>query len=335
MRIGPYSLPNPLALAPMVGVTDKFFRRLCRDLGAGYAVSEMLAANPALRDTATARLRGDFEGESSPVAVQIAGSEPDWMADAARYNVARGAEIIDINMGCPAKKVCNKLAGSALLCDPERVRAILNAVVAAVDVPVTLKIRTGPNPRARNGVEIARLAEAAGIAALAVHGRTRSDRFKGDAEYETIKMICSEVTIPVFANGDIDTPESAAAVLAYSGADGLMIGRAAQGNPWVFREIAHFLEYGERLAPPAPTEVLDVMERHLAALGQAYGDPLCVRVARKHISWYLDGRPDASDTRRLLMRAESATEQLSLLRRYFAREEAACNRAGKAGLLAA
>ena len=194
----------------MVGVTDQFFRRLCRDLGAGYTVTEMLAANPALRDTATSRLRGDFDGESSPVAVQIAGSEPDWMADAARYNVARGAEIIDINMGCPAKKVCNKLAGSALLSDPEQVRAILDAVVAAVDVPVTLKIRTGPNPRERNGVEIARLAEAAGIAALAVHGRTRSDRFKGEAEYETIRDICRRSPFPVFANGDIDTPEAAA-----------------------------------------------------------------------------------------------------------------------------
>jgi tRNA-dihydrouridine synthase B len=335
MRIGPYSLPNRLALAPMVGVTDKFFRRLCRDLGAGYTVSEMLAANPALRDTATARLRGDFEGESSPVAVQIAGSEPDWMADAARYNVARGAEIIDINMGCPAKKVCNKLAGSALLSDPQQVRAILDAVVAAVNVPVTLKIRTGPHPRARNGVEIARLAADAGVSALAVHGRTRSDRFKGEAEYETIRIICSEVTIPVFANGDIGTPESAAAVLAYTGADGLMIGRAAQGNPWIFREVVHFLEHGERLAPPAPAEVLKVMERHLAALRRAYGDPMGVRVARKHINWYLGDRPGAGETRRLLMRAESAAEQLRLLRAYFAREEAACRHAGKAGPLAA
>jgi len=335
MRIGPYSLPNRLALAPMVGVTDKFFRRLCRELGAGYTVSEMLAANPALRETATARLRGDFDGENSPVAVQIAGSEPDWMADAARYNVARGAEIIDINMGCPAKKVCNKLAGSALLSDPKRVRAILDAVVAAVDVPVTLKIRTGPNPRARNGVEIARLAEAAGVSALAVHGRTRSDRFKGEAEYETIRVICSEVTIPVFANGDIDTPESAAAVLAHTGADGLMIGRAAQGNPWIFREVAHFLEHGEQLEPPAPAEVLEVMERHLAALRGAYGDPMGVRVARKHISWYLQNRPDAAEVRRMLMRAESAAEQLRLLRAYFVREEAACSHAGKAGPLAA
>ncbi len=333
MQIGPFPLPNRLALAPMVGVTDKFFRRLCRDLGAGYTVSEMLAANPALRHTATSKLRGDFEGESSPVAVQIAGSEPDWMADAARYNVARGAEIIDINMGCPAKKVCNKLAGSALLSHPGQVRAILEAVVAAVDVPVTLKIRTGPNPRERNGVEIARLAEAAGIAALAVHGRTRSDRFKGEAEYETIRDICSAVAIPVFANGDIDTPEAAASVLALTGADGVMIGRAAQGNPWIFREVAHFLAHGERLAPPGPAEVLDVMERHLAALWQAYGEAMGVRVARKHIGWYLDGRADAVGVRRQLMRAESGAEQVSLLRAYFRRQRAGAGQA--AGRLAA
>jgi tRNA-dihydrouridine synthase B len=333
MQIGPYPLSNRLALAPMVGVTDKFFRRLCRELGAGYTVSEMLAANPALRDTRTSILRGDFDGESSPVAVQIAGSEPDWMADAARYNVVRGAEIIDINMGCPAKKVCNKLAGSALLSHPDQVRAILDAVVAAVDVPVTLKIRTGPNPRERNGVAIARLAEAAGIAALAVHGRTRSDRFKGEAEYETIRKICSAVTIPVFANGDIDTPEAAAAVLAQTGANGVMIGRAAQGNPWIFREVAHYLAHGERLTPPSPAEVLDVMERHLAALWQAYGEAMGVRVARKHIGWYLNGRAGAAQVRRQLMRTESGAEQVSLLRAYFMRQKAGDEQA--AGRLAA
>ena len=265
MRIGDYKLETPLALAPMVGVTDRFFRQLCRSLGAGYAVSEMLAANPALRDTRKAQLRSDFEGESSPVAVQIAGSDPEWMADAARYNVARGAEIIDINMGCPAKKVCNKLAGSALLSYPDQVQAILQAVVAAVDVPVTLKIRTGPNPQQRNGPDIARMAEDAGIAALAVHGRTRSDRFKGDAEYDA-------VDIPVFANGDIDSPQKAQAVLARTGADGLMIGRAAQGNPWIFREVRQFLETGRAPAPPDPEEVFDVMRRHLRQLHRAYGD---------------------------------------------------------------
>jgi len=321
VKIGPYTLPNALALAPMVGVTDKFFRRLCRNLGAGYTVSEMLAANPALRHTETSRLRGDFDGEASPVAVQIAGSEPQWMADAARYNVARGAEIIDINMGCPAKKVCNKLAGSALLSRPDQVRAILDAVVAAVHVPVTLKIRTGPSPQERNGVDIARMAEAAGIAALAVHGRTRSDRFRGVAEYDTIRDICAEVAIPVFANGDIDTPATAAEVLAYTGADGVMIGRAAQGNPWIFREIAHFFEHGEQLAPPTPAEVLEVMERHLAALRQAYGETLGVRVARKHIGWYLQGRPGATGVRGRLMRVDCAAEQVALLRRYFRRQE--------------
>ena len=317
MQIGPYSLPNALALAPMVGVTDKFFRRLCRELGAGHTVSEMLASDPALRNSETARLRGDFEGETSPITVQIAGSEPHWMADAARFNVARGAEIIDINMGCPAKKVCNKLAGSALLSNPDQVRAILHAVVAAVDVPVTLKIRTGPNPLERNGVEIAQMAEAAGVAALAVHGRTRSDCFKGAAEYDTIRDICAAVTIPVYANGDIETPADAADVLAYTGADGVMIGRAAQGNPWIFREVAHFLAHGEVPPPPTPGEVLDVMERHLAALRQAYGETMGVRVARKHISWYLEGRPEAAEVRGALMRTESPAEQSTLLRRYF------------------
>jgi tRNA-dihydrouridine synthase B len=336
MQIGPYQLDNNLALAPMVGVTDRFFRGLCRELGAGYVVSEMLAADPALRDTKVARLRGDFDGEASPIAVQIAGSEPEWMAEAARYNVGRGAQIIDINMGCPAKKVCNKLAGSALLSAPGQVQAILEAVVAAVDVPVTLKIRTGPNPRERNGVEIAEMAEACGVAALAVHGRTRADRFKGAAEYRTIRDICSAVSIPVFANGDIDSPEAAAAVLEYTGADGLMMGRAAQGNPWIFSEIAHFLVHGRhRPAPSSPASVLHVMERHLAALRGAYGDAMGVRVARKHISWYLQGRPAAAATRRRLMRVESAGEQLRLLRAYFEEQETSLGGAKQAGQRAA
>ena len=221
-------------------------------------------------------------------------------------------------MGCPAKKVCNKLAGSALLSQPGQVRAILEAVVAAVDVPVTLKIRTGPNPRERNGVEIARLAEDAGVAALAVHGRTRSDRFTGEVEYATIRAICAAVDLPVFANGDIGSPEKAAEVLELTGADGLMIGRAAQGNPWIFREVRHYLAHGERLPPPAPEEVLAVMERHLAQLHRCYGEAVGLRVARKHIGWYLDGRPGGEQARRLLMRAESAAEQFALLRGYFA-----------------
>jgi len=327
MQIGPYHIETPLALAPMVGVTDRFFRQLCRSLGAGYTVSEMLAANPALRDTKKALLRSDFQGEESPVAVQIAGSEPAWMADAARYNVARGAEIIDINMGCPAKKVCKKLAGSALLSYPHQVRAILAAVVTAVDVPVTLKIRTGPSPEQRNGVEIAQMAEQEGIAALAVHGRTRSDRFMGEAEYDTIHDICKAVEIPVFANGDIITPEKAGDVLKSTGAQGLMIGRAAQGNPWIFREIKSYLENGDCPAAPTAEEVHEVMKRHLAQLHQSYGETHGVRVARKHIGWYLDGRENATDTRRKLMRVKTAEEQFKLLDSYFSqaarRDEAA------------
>jgi tRNA-dihydrouridine synthase B len=335
MQIGPYTIENPLALAPMVGVTDRFFRQLCRELGAGYLVTEMLAANPALRDTRKARLRGDFAGEASPIAVQIAGSDPEWMADAARYNVARGAQIIDINMGCPSKKVCNKLAGSALLSDPDRVRRILDAVVAAVEVPVTLKIRTGPNPLQRNGVEIAQIAQQSGIAALAVHGRTRSDRFTGQVEYDTIRNICESVSLPVFANGDIVTPLQAGQVLTYTGADGLMIGRAAQGNPWIFREIGQYLNTGELLATPTPLEVLEVMQRHLIQLHRNYGEQRGVRVARKHISWYLKDRSDAAETRSKLMRTEHSTEQFRLLDEYFQRQQQMTDSGAAQGKLAA
>jgi tRNA-dihydrouridine synthase B len=317
MYIGPHHIKNPLALAPMVGVTDKFFRGLCLELGAGYVVSEMLAANPALRETGTSRRRADFSGGENPVTIQIAGSDPDWMADAARYNADRGAHIIDINMGCPSKKVCNKLAGSALLTRPDQVLRILDAVISAVEVPVTLKIRTGPNPLERNGVLIATMAEQAGIEALAVHGRTRSDRFNGSAEYDTIREICSRVSIPVFANGDIGTPQKAAEVLKCTGADGLMIGRAAQGNPWIFREIRHFLDTGEFLSPPNPLEVLEVMQRHLAQLHRSYGEYRGVRIARKHIGWYLKGRPDSLDTRYKLMRCGDPEDQFRLLSEYF------------------
>jgi len=317
MKIGHYSIDNPLALAPMVGVTDRFFRQLCRELGAGYVVTEMLAANPALRETRTSQMRGDFVGEPAPFAVQIAGSEPQWMAEAARYNVARGAGIIDINMGCPAKKVCNKLAGSALLTRPEQVRAILEAVVDAVDVPVTLKIRTGPEPANRNGVYIAELAQQAGIQALSVHGRTRADRFKGQAEYDTIRDICRQVDLPVFANGDITTPQQAAEVLRYTGADGVMVGRAAQGNPWIFREIRHYLDTGETLPPPQPWEVRETMQRHLRQLHHSYGESVGVRVARKHIGWYLAGRPGAERFHPMLMRCDSAREQFELLDNCF------------------
>ena len=339
MYIGPHYIENPLALAPMVGVTDKFFRALCRELGAGYVVSEMLPANPALRETETSQLRGDFAGEEGPVAIQIAGSDPGWMADAAVYNESRGAQIVDINMGCPAKKVCNKLAGSALLTNPGKVGKILDAVVAAVSIPVTLKIRTGPNPLERNGVMIARMAEQAGIAALAVHGRTRSDRFNGEAEYDTIRAICSRVAIPVFANGDISTPQKAARVLQYTGADGLMIGRAAQGNPWIFREIRHFLDTGETLPAPGPLEVLEVMERHLVQLHRSYGEHRGVRVARRHIGWYLKVQTlehaDATDTRQKLMRCGSAEEQFHLLREFFLRQHKNTCRIDKLDQLAA
>jgi len=317
MRIGPHELPNPLALAPMAGVTDLPFRKLCRSLGAGYAVSEMVSCDPRLRGTRKSSLRRRHDGEPRPVAVQIAGSEPGWMADAARYNVALGAQIIDINMGCPARKVCNRWAGSALLEDEPLVAQILQAVVGAVDVPVTLKIRTGPDPARRNGARIARLAEDCGIAALAVHGRTRADRFKDRAEYRTIREICRAVRLPVFANGDIDDPEVAARVLETTGAAGLMLGRGAQGNPWLFREILHYLRSGFRLPPPAPEEVCEVMLDHLAQLHRFYGEAQGVKVARKHIGWYLRGRPVTEPLWRELLRVEDAAGQLELVWRCF------------------
>lgn len=301
----------------MAGVTDLPFRILCRKLGAGYVVGEMLSSDPRLRGTRKSELRRNHEGEARPVAVQIAGSDPGWMAQAAQYNVKNGAEVIDINMGCPAKKVCNRQAGSDLLADEPLVRAILEAVVGAVEVPVTLKIRTGPDPQNRNGVSIARMAEDAGIQALAVHGRTRADRFKGRAEYETIRAICAAVDIPVFANGDLERPEQAAQVLRRTGAQGLMFGRSAQGNPWIFREVLHFLETGQPLAPPEPQEVHEVMREHIAGLHSFYGDAQGVRVARKHFGWYLQGRPGGQALRDRLVRVESAREQLDLLAAYF------------------
>ncbi len=317
MQIGPYTLANPIALAPMAGVTDKPFRQLCRELGAGYVVTEMIAADPGLRATRKSLWRSDFEGEATPIAVQIAGSDPDWLADAARYNVELGAQIIDINMGCPVKKVCKKLAGSALLSNVPLVRQILTAVVAAVDVPVTLKIRTGPHMENRNGVEVAKLAEQCGIAALAVHGRTRAQRFRGEAEYETIRNICDSISIPVFANGDVTSARHAHDVLAYTGARGLMVGRGAQGNPWIFREFNHYLQYAKELAPPSALEVYTVMCEHLARLHRFYGERTGVRVARKHISWYLKGRPGSKDVLYNLMRVKSPQEQFQLLEQHF------------------
>jgi len=317
MRIGNYSLANRLIVAPMAGVTDRPFRQLCRKLGAGLAISEMVASNWRLRETAQSRRRRDHSGESEPRLVQIVGADPAHMADAARLDVENGAQIIDINMGCPAKKVCNSHAGSALLADESLVTRILAAVTAAVDVPVTLKIRTGVTPESKNGVAIARIAADQGIAAIAVHGRTRSCAFRGRAEYDTLAAIKAAVDIPVIANGDVTTPQDAHRVLAYSGADGLMIGRAAQGNPWIFREIDHFLRTGEVLAPPETEEVAVTLREHLLALYEFYGLHLGVRIARKHLSWYCKGRPGAAAFWHSVNRVECADTQLRLVREYF------------------
>jgi tRNA-dihydrouridine synthase B len=317
VQIGPYTLPNPIALAPMAGVTDRPFRQLCRELGAGYVVTEMVTSNPQLRHTRKTSWRSDFDGEPTPLAVQIVGSEPERLAKAAEYNVSLGAQIIDINMGCPAKKVCGKLGGSALLSDIVLVEEILKAVVASVDVPVTLKIRTGPDSAQRNGVEVAKIAESCGISALAVHGRTRADRFRGQAEYDTIRSICNNISIPVFANGDVTTPSQAQDVLDYTGAQGLMVGRGAQGNPWIFRELSSYLRSGEILPPPGPQEIHRVMCIHLQRLHDFYGETHGVRVARKHIGWYLKGRPDSKQVLYDLMRAQTAKEQFQLLEKHF------------------
>ncbi|MGA9851975.1 MAG: tRNA dihydrouridine synthase DusB [Gammaproteobacteria bacterium] len=318
MRIGPYSLRNNVVLAPMAGVTDRPFRQLCKYLGAGLAVSEMVTAKAELRDSAKSRRRRDHDGEAEPRIVQIAGAEPAMLAEAARMNVAEGAQIIDINMGCPAKKVCNKAAGSALLQDEDLVRQILNAVVAAVDVPVTLKIRTGWDREHKNGVHIAKIAEQAGIHALTVHGRTRADLYEGEAEYDTIRAIKSAVAIPVMANGDVTTPQQAKAVLEKTGADAVMLGRAAQGRPWIFREIEHFLANGSTLPPPANEEIAEVMLGHLDNLYGFYGEFTGVRVARKHIGWYLKTVPHGTVFRERVLRVETAREQQTLIRGLFA-----------------
>lgn len=316
MQIGPYQLNNQLIVAPMAGVTDQPFRNLCLRYGAALAVSEMMLANPDIWDTDKSRLRMAHSGEEGIRSVQIAGADPDEMAWAARFNVEQGAQIIDINMGCPAKKVNKKLAGSALLQSPELVKQILDAVVAAVDVPVTLKIRTGWDPEHRNGVQIAQIAEESGIASLAVHGRTRQCMYKGNAEYDTIKAIKQTVSIPVVANGDITTPEQARFVLDYTGADALMIGRGAQGRPWIFREIQHYLDTGEKLEPVGNAEKRQVMLEHLAKLYGLYGELKGVRIARKHIGWYLD-QEEQRQFRADFNRIESAAEQCSMVERFF------------------
>ncbi len=303
----------------MAGVTDRPFRMLCKRLGAGYAVSEMVAANPKLWGTDQSRRRTDHVGEVAPVAVQIAGADPRLMADAARHNVDRGAQIIDINMGCPAKKVCNAAAGSALLGNEALVAAIVDAVVRAVSVPVTLKIRTGPAPDSRNAVRIARIAEDAGIAALAVHGRTRACLFTGPVEFDTVREVKRAVRIPVFANGDIATPQRAREVLAHTGADAVMIGRAAQGRPWIFREIAHHLATGGVLAPPTLDEACALIVEHLGDHYAFYGDDLGVRVARKHLHWYTRVFPGADEFRGEVNAAVTTAGQFAAVHRLFER----------------
>ena len=324
-----------MIVAPMAGVTDRPFRQLCKALGAGMAVSEMISSNANLRDTLKSRRRADHEGEVDPISVQIAGSDPAAMADAARYNADRGAQIIDINMGCPAKKVCNVAAGSALLQNEPLVGRILDAVIASVDMPVTLKIRTGWNRQNRNAVRIAQIAQSAGIKALSIHGRTRACAFIGEVEYETIAEVKSRVGIPVIANGDIKTPESARDVLQRTGADALMIGRAAQGRPWIFREIQHFLATGRHLPAPRVAEIRQILIGHLHSLYAFYGDEAGVRVARKHIGWYVSTFPGAVEFRHAMNRLESVHQQLAAVEAYLACLELRGNRLNHGEELAA
>lgn len=311
MRIGIHALAAPLALAPMAGVTDLPFRRLCRAMGAGLAASEMVTSDIRLWNTAKTRHRLDHRGEPEPRVVQIAGYDPAMMADAARLNAELGAQVVDVNLGCPAKKVCNRAAGSALLRDEALVARILGAVVAAAGVPVTLKMRTGWDRASRNAVAIARIAESQGVAAIAVHGRTRADFFQGEAEYESIASVKRAVNVPVFVNGDIDSAAKALKVLELSGADGVMIGRAAQGRPWIFREIRAALE-GSAAEPPLLAEVRAIMLAHLEALYSFYGEAKGVRVARKHLGWYCRFHPEAGQLPAELLTTESAVEQARL-----------------------
>lgn len=317
MQIGPHTIAPRVILAPMAGVTDKPFRQLCKRLGAGLAVSEMTISDPRFWRTRKSLQRMDHDGEPAPISVQIAGTEPEVMAEAARYNVDHGAQIVDINMGCPAKKVCNAWAGSALMRDEALVARILSAMVNAVDVPVTLKIRTGWAADARNAPAIARIAEDCGIAALTIHGRTRDQQYTGVAEYDTIADIKSRLKIPVIANGDIDSPRKAKQVLDVTGCDAVMIGRAAQGRPWIFREVAHFLATGDIMPPPTLTEVRDLLLGHLDHLHEFYGEPQGVRIARKHLGWYAKDRPENEAFRAVVNRADTAEEQRRLTRDYF------------------
>jgi len=317
MRIGRHDIAPNVILAPMAGVTDKPFRLLCKRLGAGLAMSEMTTSDPRFWRTEKSLRRMDHVDEPDPVGVQIAGTVPEIMADAARHNVDHGAQVIDINMGCPAKKVCNAWAGSALMRDEELVARICSAVVCAVEVPVTLKIRTGWDATHRNAPAIARIAQDCGIAALAVHGRTRDQQYTGLAEYDTIAEIKSRLAIPVIANGDIDSPQRAAFVLRHTGADAVMVGRAAQGRPWIFGEIAHYLATGELLPPPSLAAIRDILLGHLQALHDFYGEPAGVRIARKHLGWYAKDRPENAAFRAVVNRAETAAMQVALTRDYF------------------
>ena len=317
MRVGRFEFDRPVVLAPMAGVTDRPFRILCKRLGADLAVSEMVTSNKALYASTKSLTRMNHEGEVSPKIIQIAGGDAEMMVEAAQMNASLGADIIDINMGCPAKKVCNKLAGSALLSDESLVYKILKAVVDSVDVPVTLKIRTGPSQENKNGIAIATIAQDCGIAMLSVHGRTRADKFLGEAEYETIAGIVDCVDIPVLANGDISTPQKAEQVLQMTGAAGVMIGRAAQGNPWIFSQIKHYLETGSELQPPAAAEKADVLKWHLQNLYELYGEYSGVRIARKHIAWYCKGKKHAAEFRSNVYKLESTTEQLDQVDAFF------------------
>ena len=316
MEIGPYRLSNNVIAAPMAGVTDRPFRQMCRQWGAGLAASEMITANVDLRDNTKTLKRMDHVGELGPVVVQIAGAEPKAMAEAACFNVERGAEIIDINMGCPAKKVCRKSAGSALLKDEKKVVEILRAVVGAVAVPVTLKIRTGTDLHHRNGVTIAKLAESCGISAIAVHGRTRACKFHGAVEYETIGRIKESVSIPVIANGDVDSPHKALYVLTKTGADAVMVGRAAQGRPWLFKQIQQYLENGT-LVQPTFEQQRDTLLQHLKNLYDFYDHYIGVRVARKHISWYVKARRNGEQLWHSIKRVEDAEQQYAMVQRFF------------------
>ena len=317
MFIGPYQIANKVILAPMAGVTDRPFRQLCKQLGAGMAVSEMVSSNSLLWGSEKTKRRANHDGEADPISVQIMGTEPAMMAEAARHNADNGAQIIDINMGCPAKKVCNVLAGSALMQNESLVKDILEAVVEAVDIPVTLKIRTGWDTESRNALNIAKIAEQSGIQALAIHGRTRACMYKGNAEYDTIADVKSRISIPVIANGDITNPEKAKFVLDYTGADAVMIGRAAQGRPWIFREINHFLETGQIMSSPNSTEVRDILLGHLANLYEFYGEYTGVRMARKHISWYSKGQKHGAAFRQAVNKAETIEKQLEITHTFF------------------